>query len=1069
MKKYKSFTVWLLVCAIQALSFSAYSAYLTSDDSISSVAEYSVEATDVPVECVEDGEEAQLELMSELSAPDDSKAERFIVKYKRDRMTASNMELRADLSGHYNIKSVKEVEFTTSRGIGLFSDGRAEEFQIIELNEAVDIEEFSDDIKSAYSIEYVQPDYKIELSAEYAANPMETEAADTKDEIEDENTEYNTEQNGATELFDANIYNYVSTLVALIDTGVDVGNEALRANIYSNNEEQGSDEDGNGYEGDINGWDFYNNSPDVYNTELGLDQAHGTHIAGVIAETAPNAKILPLKVFENGIAYTSDIIEAIQYADMMGASIVNCSWGCTEDNNALKEAMQNSEMIFVCAAGNNRMNLNETPIYPACYDLENVISVTSVNDDGGLSYFSNYGDVDIAARGRNIESCFPEGETGALTGTSISAGFVSGAMANVYTGAEETIGRLYSTSDKLLNLQSYVENGRRLNLDNLLSNTETNEITDVNPEEDFNSEGYSRTPEDSWELFGALDNIAVAAGRYHLAVLKSDGSVWTWGKNNYGQLGIGSYTNCETPQQVSSISNVAEIKAGENHMIARTADGRVFTWGVNSNGCLGNGSTASSNVPVQMTNGTNAIGIGAGLNISYVIKSGNVLYACGANGYGQIGDGTTTSRTTLTKVSIPESITYVTGGGGASFAITTDGALYSWGHNGYGRLGNGTTTDNYTPQMIIDSNVVDVSMGFFTALAVKNDGTVYKWGYGGTSSPRQVTALSGMTMVVSGRQAEFALGTNTLKSTGMNTTGVLGLGDTQWHYSWGTVEGSFSDFDVYEYRAIGLGTNGYIYIWGDINNDTGEYSVSPEKLSGRVNDFAGDSFVESEIVNMGTTYGRITSDSQKDYYKFIPPQSANYSIYSISSIDLVCEIYTKDDNGGYILQFSDDDAYGSMGVNFFDFCVTQDLVENTEYYIYVYSFSSSSTGDYELHITSSSTDNAYTFSSSANDINSVYINVSNIDTFANKIFKVQYDEAQLLLLDACLFSKEPETVAKAVPGSGVNILSVNNGEILFEINQDIPDAKKMSGTINILQFKSLTDGEKTVRYVIDSK
>lgn len=1023
-------------------------------------------ATETPDAVIENG----TELMAALEAPDTNKSERFIVKYKNERESHSAV-LQRELKDRYKVKDIHEVDFADAHGRGHLSEKSSKTLRVIELDEKADIDAFSETLGAEPEIEYVQPDYKVDLSSfEDAALDMFSD--DTPGEARtDAEMLYGGEAviASGTSADDAAAEGVADALVAVIDTGIDIEHESLREHIYCNTEEQGSDEDGNGYEGDIHGWDFRGKSPEVYNIDLGLDQAHGTHIAGVIAQTAPNAEILPLKVFENGTAYTSDIIEAIQYADMMGAAVVNCSWGCTENNRALKEAMESTDMLFVCAAGNNRLDLTETPIYPACYDLDNIISVTSVNNDGGLSYFSNYGNVDIAARGRSIESCFPEGETGILTGTSISAGFVSGALASVYTNAEETVGRLYNTSDKLLNLQDYVTDGRRLNLDALLSNTANNEITDINPEEDFNTEGYSRTPAESWELFSALDNVAVSAGRCHLAVLKSDGTVWTWGSNNYGQLGIGSYVNCEIPQQVSSVSNVAQIKSGENHMVVRTYDGDVYTWGCNYGGCLGIGSTSNSNVPVQMVNGTGAVGIGAAANVSYVIKEDNELYACGLNGYGQIGDGTTTSRTNLTKVNINDSIRYVTGGGGASFAITTDGALYSWGHNAYGRLGNGTTADNYTPQMIIDSGVADVSMGFFTALAAKDDGTVYKWGYGGTSSPREVTALSGITKVVSGRQAEFALGTNTLKSTGMNPTGVLGLGDTNWHYSWGTVEGSFSDFDVHEYRAIGLGTDGYIYIWGDINNDTGEYSVSPEKISGRVNDFAGDSFDESEIVNMGTTYGRITAESRKDYYKFIPSQSANYSIYSISSIDLVCKIYTKNDSGVYTMQFSNDDAYGSMGGNYSDFCITQDLTENTEYYIYVYPFSSTVTGDYELHITSSSADNAYMFSSSANSINNVYINVSNMDTFMNKVFKVLYDEAQLLLTDACLFSKEPETVAKSVPGSGVNILSVNNGEILFAVNQVVADSKKISGTINILQFKSLTDGEKTVRYEVNNQ
>lgn len=577
MKNNKRVTAPLLVVTIQMLSFPAYSASLTNDDRTSSDVVYAAEATAVPVEGMEECEEIQLEALPEFTAPDDSKAERFIVKYKRNEPAAARAELSADLSRAYDVRSVQKVDFTAERGIGFFSTERAEEIQIIELNEAVDIEDFTSDINSEYRVEYVQPDYKLDLSSENIISAEEMVLTDIEEEIAEENE-----------------YNYAQTIVAVIDTGIDIENESLQEHIYCNTEEQGNDEDGNGYEGDINGWDFYNNSPEVYDSELGLDQAHGTHISGVIADTALNAKILPLKVFENGTAYTSDIIEAIQYAGMMGAAVVNCSWGCTEENRALEEAMEGSDMIFVCAAGNNRLDLNETPIYPACYDLDNIISVTSVNDDGGLSYFSNYGNVDIAARGRNIESCFPEGESGVLTGTSISAAFVSGALARVYTDAEETIERLYNTSDKLLNLQDYVDGGRKLNLDSLASNMENNDIIDVHPAEDFNSEGYSRTPEESWELFSALENVVVECSPNFRMVLKANGTVWTWGKNNNGQLGVGNYVTTTVPQQIPSLSGVVEIAADNEHAVARTNDNCAYTWGSNAHGCLGIGSTTRS-------------------------------------------------------------------------------------------------------------------------------------------------------------------------------------------------------------------------------------------------------------------------------------------------------------------------------------------------------------------------------------------------------------------------------------------------------------------------------------------
>ncbi|MFR8404036.1 MAG: S8 family serine peptidase, partial [Monoglobus pectinilyticus] len=87
-------------------------------------------------------------------------------------------------------------------------------------------------------------------------------------------------------------------VVAVIDTGVDVNHPELFEKI-------------------VDGWDFYNNRSEVYNEDLGFDQAHGTHVAGIIAKAAPEAKIMPLKVFENGKAYTSDIIKAIEYEKIM--------------------------------------------------------------------------------------------------------------------------------------------------------------------------------------------------------------------------------------------------------------------------------------------------------------------------------------------------------------------------------------------------------------------------------------------------------------------------------------------------------------------------------------------------------------------------------------------------------------------------------------------------------------------------------------------------------------------------------------------------------------------------------
>ena len=1027
-------------------------------------------------------EETEEVLPLEFEEPDKSKSDRFIVRYKASNLNITSTRLTDSIKKMKSVSDIKDI--AGSNGSGFILSKAGKQIKSIELNEKVDIEEFTNELmsKNVGAIEYVQPDYCVDLSAfmddersPEAINDIASESENTavsSDTGENEVTigEMNDEPDEA-ELEDIAVVSEVmqprddyGTVVALIDTGVDITNTMLSSHIYVNAADENIDADNNGYTGDINGWDFYNDDPNVYNPDLGLEQAHGTLIAGVIAETAPNSKILPLKVFENGTAYTSDIIEAIEYADSMGADIVNCSWGCTDENRALKEAMEQADMTFVCAVGNNRIDLEDTPIYPACYDMDNIVSVTSVNADGGLSYFSNYNNVDIAALGRNVEGIFPGGDTGVLSGTSMSAGYVSGALASIYTDAEESVARLYNTSDKLLNLQNAVTDGRRLNLSNLLNNISSNEVIDVNPAEDFNTEGYNRTPAQSWELFTALDNISVKAGREFIAVLKADGSVWTWGKNNYGQLGNGTFTNTAVPQMVSSISNVAEIAAGEYHVVIRTNAGTVFSWGRNYGGCLGNGTTTNSNVPVAMTNGVNAISVAAGSHSSYMINSDYELYACGYNTNGQVGDGTTISKSVLTRVSISEDIVYVSGFAESSYAITETGKLYSWGCNGYGRLGDGTTTDRPQPMAVIDSGVAEVSMGFFTAIALKEDGTVYEWGYGTNLTPTLISGISGCSKVVGSRQAQFIMQGNTIKARGMNTNGALGVGDTSWHNSWAEITGTFVDFDITEFWGAAIGTNGCIYTWGIINADTGEYVTAPQKLSSVINDFAADDMDNATVTTEGETHGNLISTSDVDYYKFTPAHTAIYSIYSLSALDLVCKIYIKNANGTYTLKFSNDDSNGIMGGGNHDFFLSKPMIANTDYYIYVYPYGGNYEGEYSLYIQREDDNIGTGMSVTTGSYYNLFVNVNDVNTFTNRTITVTYDSAKMQLIDGCIFTPENNITVGSIAGTNVQIISVSSGELVFKVTYSIPSGKKISGPINVLKFKALANGYANVTY-----
>ena len=285
--------------------------------------------------------------------------------------------------------------------------------------------------------------------------------------------------------------------VAVIDTGVDINHEDLKNNIWSNPNEiagNGIDDDEDGYIDDVNGWNFCDNN-NVVNT-VG-DEEHGTHVAGIIAAekdngigivgVAPKAKIMPLKVFKNGVAYTSDIINAIEYAEAHGAKIVNCSWGSNENNLALKEAIQNSGLLFICAVGNGAQNIDVNPIYPAAFDCENIISVASLSKNGVLSAFSNYGEnsVDVAAPGDGIVSTLPGNVYGVKSGTSMAAAFVTGEIALLIpiNNAMDFKKRIINSSDLYTELVNETNQKEKINCENAVLGLITNNTEEVNQHE----------------------------------------------------------------------------------------------------------------------------------------------------------------------------------------------------------------------------------------------------------------------------------------------------------------------------------------------------------------------------------------------------------------------------------------------------------------------------------------------------------------------------------------------------------------------------------------------------------
>jgi alpha-tubulin suppressor-like RCC1 family protein len=197
---------------------------------------------------------------------------------------------------------------------------------------------------------------------------------------------------------------------------------------------------------------------------------------------------------------------------------------------------------------------------------------------------------------------------------------------------------------------------------------------------------------------------SVSAGyTYHTCAVKTDGSLWCWGYNWCGQLGDGTKTDRSTPVMVTGFSSgVASVSARGSFTCAVKTDGSLWCWGENYYGQLGDGTITQRLTPVMVTGLSSGVAaVATGGEHTCAVKTDGSLWCWGWNQFGQLGDGTKTNRSTpAVSPGLSAGVASVAAGEASTCAVKTDGSLWCWGSNQDGWLGDGTKTDQSTPQQI---------------------------------------------------------------------------------------------------------------------------------------------------------------------------------------------------------------------------------------------------------------------------------------------------------------------------------------------------------------------------------
>ena len=273
----------------------------------------------------------------------------------------------------------------------------------------------------------------------------------------------------------------------------------------------------------------------------------------------------------------------------------------------------------------------------------------------------------------------------------------------------------------------------------------------------------------------------IAAGEYHSLAVKSNGTLWAWGRNYYGTLGDGTNTNRNAPvQEVLGHTDWKNVAGGGEFSIAIKTNGTMWGWGYNVNGQIGTYFGNNPNYPFKINNDNNWLSISCGIAHTLALKSNGTLWAWGSNSNGALGIGSVATVYGPIQVGLASNWVNLASGGLHSMGIKGDGTLWAWGNNYDGELGDGTTvTKNAPVQVGTSTNWVSIAGGWFHSAALKSDGTLWAWG---NNAYGQLASGAFTLPVLNPVQVGNELGWSSIAAGGYHIAGIKSYGTL---FTWG--------------------------------------------------------------------------------------------------------------------------------------------------------------------------------------------------------------------------------------------------------------------------------------------